>query len=87
MVPALEGEAHGGKTVGYIYSGPTPVGIFSLSDTCRSGVQEAIRKLKLLGIKTAMLTGDCQSAAMQAQEQVCDVIWLNPCEYNMDFFT
>ncbi|CAK8564103.1 unnamed protein product [Lathyrus sativus] len=69
-VPTLEGEVDGGKTVGYIYSGPTPVGIFSLSDTCRSGVQEAIRQLKLLGIKTAMLTGDSQSAAMQAQEQL-----------------
>lgn len=70
VVPTLEGEVLGGKTIGYIYSGPTAVGIFSLSDTCRSGVQEAIRKLKLLGIKTAMLTGDCQSAAMQAQEQL-----------------
>ncbi|CAI8611117.1 unnamed protein product [Vicia faba] len=69
-VPTLEGEGDGGKTLGYIYSGPTPVGIFSLSDTCRSGVQEAIRQLKLLGIKTAMLTGDSQSAAMQAQEQL-----------------
>ncbi|KAI5415059.1 putative inactive cadmium/zinc-transporting ATPase HMA3 [Lathyrus oleraceus] len=70
VVPTLEDEVDGGKTVGYIYSGPTPVGIFSLSDTCRSGVQEAIRQLKLLGIKTAMLTGDSQSAAMQAQEQL-----------------
>jgi hypothetical protein len=36
-----------------------------------------------MGIKTAMLTGDCQSAAMQAQEQVCDVIGLIPHEYNI----
>ncbi|KAK2412531.1 putative inactive cadmium/zinc-transporting ATPase HMA3 [Trifolium repens] len=70
VVPSLEGEVHGGKTIGYIYSGSIPVGIFSLSDACRSGVLEAIRKLKLMGIKTAMLTGDCQSAAMQAQEQL-----------------
>ncbi|GAU37978.1 hypothetical protein TSUD_205180 [Trifolium subterraneum] len=70
VVPSLEGEVHGGKTIGYIYSGSTLVGIFSLSDACRSGVQEAIRQLKLMGIKTAMLTGDCQSAAMQAQEQL-----------------
>lgn len=74
VVPTLEGEVHGGKTIGYIYLGPNPIGIFSLSDTCRSGVQEAIRKLKLLGIKTAMLTGDCQSAALQAHEQVYNVI-------------
>lgn len=33
-----------------------------------------------------MLTGDSQSAAMQAQEQVCDVIFLIPNEYNMSFW-
>ena len=65
------------------YLGATPLGFFSLSDTCRLGVQEAIGQLKSLGIKTAMLTGDSQSAAMQAQEQVCDFIWLNLSEYNM----
>ncbi|KAJ1400623.1 P-type ATPase [Sesbania bispinosa] len=70
-VPTLQGDAQRGKTTGYIFSGATPVGIFSLTDACRSGVQEAIGQLKLLGIKTAMLTGDCQSAAMQAQEQKC----------------
>ncbi|KAK7265232.1 hypothetical protein RJT34_32848 [Clitoria ternatea] len=69
-VPTLQGEIQRGKTTGYIYSGATPVAIFSLSDACRSGVQEAIGQLKLLGIKTAMLTGDSQSAAMQAQEQL-----------------
>lgn len=69
-VPALEGGSHGGKTIGYIYSGATPIGVFSLSDACRSGVVEAIGHLKSLGIKTAMLTGDSHAAAMQAQEQV-----------------
>uniref|UniRef100_A0A2N9H0V6 P-type ATPase A domain-containing protein n=1 Tax=Fagus sylvatica TaxID=28930 RepID=A0A2N9H0V6_FAGSY len=49
-VPTLEGDVEGGKTIGYIYSGATPAGIFSLSDACRSGVQDAIRELKLLGI-------------------------------------
>ncbi|XP_057415281.1 cadmium/zinc-transporting ATPase HMA3-like isoform X2 [Lotus japonicus] len=69
-VPTLQGEDQRGKTTGYIYSEGSPVGFFSLSDACRSGVQEAIAQLKSLGIKTAMLTGDCQSAAMQAQEQL-----------------
>ncbi|KAK7329756.1 hypothetical protein VNO77_23935 [Canavalia gladiata] len=69
-VPTLQGEIQRGKTTGYIYCEAAPIGIFSLSDTCRSGVQEAIGQLKLLGIKTAMLTGDGQSAAMQAQEQL-----------------
>ncbi|XP_027330214.1 putative inactive cadmium/zinc-transporting ATPase HMA3 isoform X2 [Abrus precatorius] len=69
-VPTLEGDIQRGKTTGYIYSEATLVGFFSLSDACRSGVEEAIGQLKSLGIKTAMLTGDCQSAAMQAQEQL-----------------
>nr|KYP57511.1 Putative cadmium/zinc-transporting ATPase 3 [Cajanus cajan] len=69
-VPIIQGEIERGKTTGYIYLGATPVGFFSLSDACRLGVQEAIGQLKSLGIKTAMLTGDSQSAAMQAQEQL-----------------
>ncbi|KAI4335383.1 hypothetical protein L6164_014029 [Bauhinia variegata] len=69
-VPTLEGNSRGGKTAGYIYSGATLIGFFCLADACRSGVQEAIGQLKLLGIKTAMLTGDSQAAALQAQEQL-----------------
>ncbi|BAT76765.1 hypothetical protein LR48_Vigan627s001700 [Vigna angularis] len=69
-VPILQGENVRGKTTGYIYLGATPVGFFSLSDVCRLGVEEAIGQLKLMGIKTAMLTGDSESAAMQAQEQL-----------------
>lgn len=60
----------GGKTVGYVFSGTTPVGIFSLSDACRTGAAEAINELKFMGIKAAMLTGDNQSAAIHVQEQV-----------------
>lgn len=59
-----------GKTIGYIYCGATPAGIFSLSDACRIGVLDAIRELKLMGIETAMLTGDSHAAATHAQEQV-----------------
>jgi P-type E1-E2 ATPase len=70
LVPALEADMKEGTTIGYIYCGATPAGIFCLSDACRSGVAVAIRELKLLGIKTAMLTGDRQAAAMHVQEQV-----------------
>jgi len=85
VVPILQGEVERGKTTGYIYLGAIPIGFFSLSDACRLRVQEAIGQLKSLGIKTAMLTGDNQSAAMQVQDEVCDVIliWSNLCEYNM----
>ncbi|XP_058188730.1 cadmium/zinc-transporting ATPase HMA2-like isoform X1 [Rhododendron vialii] len=45
-----------GKSVGYIFLGAAPAGIFSLSDSCRTGVREAINELKSMNIKTVMLT-------------------------------
>lgn len=69
-VPAFEGGSQGGKTIGYVYSGATPIAVFSLSDVCRAGVVEALSQLKLLGIKSSMLTGDSHASAMQAQEQL-----------------
>lgn len=57
-------------TVGYVLLGATPICIFALSDTCRTGAKDGIKELKSLGIKTAMLTGDSTTAAMHAQKQV-----------------
>lgn len=68
-VPTI-GEDKEGKTIGYVYSDATPTGIFTLSDTCRTGVVEAIKELKLLGIKSAMLTGDSHASAMHTQDQL-----------------
>ncbi|KAJ6699696.1 CADMIUM/ZINC-TRANSPORTING ATPASE HMA4-RELATED [Salix purpurea] len=68
-VPTTEGDKKTGKSVGYVYYGTTLAGIFGLSDSCRTGVAEAIKELKSLGIKTAMLTGDSEAAAMYAHEQ------------------
>ncbi|CAN6905029.1 unnamed protein product [Brassica oleracea] len=69
-VPEIEVDTKGGKTIGYIYVGERLAGVFNLSDACRSGVIQAMKELKDLGIKTAMLTGDNQDAAMHAQEQL-----------------
>uniref|UniRef100_A0A803Q7Z1 HMA domain-containing protein n=1 Tax=Cannabis sativa TaxID=3483 RepID=A0A803Q7Z1_CANSA len=69
-VPTLEGYAKDGKSVGYIYCEGKPAGIFTLSDACRSGASEAIAELKLMGIKTAMLTGDSNAAAMHTHEKL-----------------
>ncbi|XP_054807144.1 putative inactive cadmium/zinc-transporting ATPase HMA3 [Prosopis cineraria] len=55
---------------GYICCGTTLVGVFSLSDTCRTGALEAIEKLKSLGVKSAMLTGDGTHAATLVQTQL-----------------
>ncbi|KAK1315978.1 Cadmium/zinc-transporting ATPase HMA2 [Acorus calamus] len=68
-VPSLQ-EAKEGETIGYIFMDRKPVGVFSLADTCRTGVAEAIGRLKRQGIKTIMLTGDSSAAAMHVQNQL-----------------
>ncbi|CAI9096934.1 OLC1v1033198C1 [Oldenlandia corymbosa var. corymbosa] len=67
--PKLEGDIYEGKSVGYVFSGSTPVGIFCLADNCRIGAKEALKELQSMGIKTAMLTGDCSAAAKHAEDQ------------------
>ncbi|GMI92904.1 heavy metal atpase 2, ARABIDOPSIS HEAVY METAL ATPASE 2 [Hibiscus trionum] len=68
--PNLQGNMMEGKTIGYVFSGATPLGIFSLSDACRTGAAEAVKELKSMGIKTALLTGDNQATAIHVQEQL-----------------
>ncbi|KAJ0965577.1 hypothetical protein J5N97_026715 [Dioscorea zingiberensis] len=67
-------DVNKGITVGYIFSNASLVGRFTLSDTCRTGATEAIKELKSLGVKTAMLTGDSKAAAMHAQIQLGNAI-------------
>ncbi|WZZ24468.1 hypothetical protein YC2023_007869 [Brassica napus] len=72
--PDIDVDTKGGKTVGYVYLGETLAGVFNLSDACRSGVAQAMKELKSMGIKTAMLTGDNQASAMHAKEQLGNVM-------------
>ncbi|XP_077236919.1 cadmium/zinc-transporting ATPase HMA2-like isoform X2 [Tasmannia lanceolata] len=65
-----------GLTVGYVVMEGKVVGIFNLSDTCRTGVAQAINELKSLGIKTAMLTGDSHAAALHVHDQLEQAIEL-----------
>lgn len=69
-VPKLEVYDTEGVSIGYIFLGSSPVGIFSLSDVCRTGAKEAIEELNSLGLKTVMLTGDSLGAATRAQDQL-----------------
>ncbi|XP_052200223.1 putative inactive cadmium/zinc-transporting ATPase HMA3 isoform X2 [Diospyros lotus] len=70
-VPRLDvNNSRGGTSIGYIFLGAAPAGIFSLSDACRTGVKEAVDELKSMGIKTAMLTGDSLQAAKDTQHQL-----------------
>uniref|UniRef100_A0A1D1YBN6 Cadmium/zinc-transporting ATPase HMA2 n=1 Tax=Anthurium amnicola TaxID=1678845 RepID=A0A1D1YBN6_9ARAE len=64
------GKEMKGVTVVYVFSGAAPIGIFSLSDMCRTGAADSIRRLKHMGIKTAMVTGDSSASAMFAQNKL-----------------
>ncbi|KAG9152688.1 hypothetical protein Leryth_025139 [Lithospermum erythrorhizon] len=63
-----------GKSIGFIFLGSQLVGVFSLSDGCRTGVGDALKELKLMGIKTAMLTGDSNAAAAYAQNELGGIL-------------
>lgn len=66
----LESHMVAGKVSGFIFIGATLAGTFSLSDDCRTGAREAMRELKMMGIRTEMLTGDNHSAAQRVQNQL-----------------
>jgi Zn2+/Cd2+-exporting ATPase len=63
-----------GVTIGYIACKNELIGVFTLSDSCRTGSTGAIRELRSLGIKSVMLTGDSAAAAAYAQNQVKELI-------------
>ncbi|KAM7267114.1 hypothetical protein ACFE04_009280 [Oxalis oulophora] len=67
-------DGKGGRSTGYVYVEGALAAVFYLADTCRTGAAEAIKELKALGIKTAMLTGDNEAAALQAQEELGNVL-------------
>ncbi|KAF8687515.1 hypothetical protein HU200_043211 [Digitaria exilis] len=62
-----------GVTVGYVACKMELIGVFTLSDSCRTGSAEAIKELRSMGIKSVMLTGDSAAAAAYAQGQFAPV--------------
>ncbi|KAL6873659.1 hypothetical protein ACP4OV_013741 [Aristida adscensionis] len=63
-----------GVTIGYVARKNELIGVFTLSDSCRTGSAEAIRELRSLGIKSVMLTGDSSAAAAFAQDQLGNIL-------------
>ncbi|XP_047080323.1 cadmium/zinc-transporting ATPase HMA3-like [Lolium rigidum] len=63
-----------GVSIGYVICDGDLVGVFSLSDDCRTGASEAIQELRSMGITSVMLTGDSAEAARHAQQQLGGVL-------------
>ncbi len=58
-----------GKTIIYVVSDAVFCGFFALADVIREESKEAVRELKKLGVKTAMLTGDSEEVAKWVAEE------------------
>ncbi len=52
-----------GKTITYVISDSQLIGSLAMADVIRSESREAIKKLKALGVKVAMITGDSEDVA------------------------
>lgn len=62
--------AAAGKSVVFVARNGTPLGALALGDTLKEGAKETIARLKKLGLKTVMLTGDRRVAAMSVAGQL-----------------
>lgn len=60
----------GGKTVVFLLEDERPIGAIALGDTVRSESKEAVGRLKSMGIKCMMLTGDNRYVAEQVSEEL-----------------
>jgi Cu2+-exporting ATPase len=61
--PAIARLAEQGKTVVHVLVDEVPVGAIALADVIRPESYEAVRRLKAMGIRAMMLTGDAHAVA------------------------
>ncbi|MEG4419500.1 heavy metal translocating P-type ATPase [Microcoleus sp. LAD1_D5] len=59
-----------GKTAVYVASGGVLLGVIGLKDTLRPDAKEAVERLRGMGLRVMMLTGDTASAAAATAQQL-----------------
>ena len=69
-VDKMSDLAYQGKTIVYVLEDNKPVGAIALGDIIREESKEAVIKLKSMGIKVIMLTGDNKSVAQWVSEEL-----------------
>lgn len=60
---AVENFSRQGKTINHVISGGELIGTIAFADTVREESREAVAKLKTLGVRVAMVTGDSEDVA------------------------
>jgi len=69
-IEAVQNLEKQGNTVIFVQVGKERIGVLAVRDTLRPQAKEAISRLKKMGIKVVMLTGDSSSTAQIMAEQV-----------------
>ena len=59
-----------GKTIAYVARDSIIIGLIGISDTVKQEAAEAVRRLKTLGIRTVMITGDHDRVARAVADMV-----------------
>jgi len=59
-----------GRSVIYIARDDTLIGALALADTLKEGARETVARLRQLGLKTVMITGDREIAAKSVAQQI-----------------
>ncbi|MBE9123998.1 copper-translocating P-type ATPase [Tychonema sp. LEGE 07199] len=63
-------ESCKGKTAVFVASGGVLLGVIGLKDTLRPDAKAAVERLREMGLRVMMLTGDTEEAAAVAQQQL-----------------
>ncbi|MDO8560767.1 MAG: heavy metal translocating P-type ATPase [bacterium] len=66
----IKKENKAGKTIIFVLKNKEIIGAFALADIIREESREAIQKLKQLGVKVAMITGDSEDVARWVAEEL-----------------
>ena len=66
----LEEENRNGKTIIYVSTEEELLGVLALADVIREESREAVRALKSMGVKIAMITGDSPGVASWVAEEL-----------------
>ncbi|MFZ5558482.1 MAG: copper-translocating P-type ATPase [Pseudomonadota bacterium] len=70
IAPAIERLAARGQTVVHVLVDDAPIGAIALADVIRPESYEAVRRLKAMGIRAMMLTGDARAVAQAVAQEL-----------------
>lgn len=66
----IQEESKKGKTIIYVVRSEEVVGAFALADVIREESKEAVARLRAMGVKVAMITGDAEDVAKWVSDDI-----------------